>query len=735
MKDLKCKFSRFKEAISIKGLKQLKKEDVVEYYKKRKARREEILAKRREGKIAKLIEPIAKMMEKFSIILHAIISIVVYFCMEIISRHSVSKAWEYLLESPWVFLYNSYMIFVSFSLVYLVRRRVFTRIILSVLWLILGICNGYMLLKRVTPFNAQDLKVAGDAVSLINAYFSGIELVLVVAGIIAAILWLVSMWRRGSQYKGKLYRGFAFLGCVAWLTSFIFVTDVALDKRIVSNYFGNMAFAYQDYGLPYCFMSSIFNTGISEPHVYSEEKVLEVTGNGEMASTVESKSEVNPNIILVQLESFFDPQEIEFFETDVDAIPNFRALTNEYSTGYFKVPSIGAGTANTEFEVLTGMSMRYFGPGEYPYKTILMEGTAESAATALADLGYGTHALHNNGGNFYSRAHVFNNIGFDSFTSEEFMNILQETPGGWATDDVLIENISNALDSTEGEDFVFTITVEGHGAYPEEKILENPPVNITGLDDEGIQNSWEYYLSLVKKMDDFVGTLIKTVEARGEPTVIAFYGDHLPTLNLEAEDLKSRYLYNTNYVIWDNIGLEKKDQTLAAYQITAEVLEQIGIKTGTVFNYHQERRKTVDYQADLELLQYDLLYGDRYAYQSLDKVDEEGHMQMGIKDVTLTNITTYEEGRADLYGENFTKWSDVYVNEERVKTKFINDTYISIPDIQLEENDIIEVLQVGSSETVFRTSATYQYIAGELIEIEPVDLGDSWLDGISDEEE
>ncbi len=76
---------------------------------------------------------------------------------------------------------------------------------------------------------------------------------------------------------------------------------------------------------------------------------------------------------------------------------------------------MGAGTANTEFEVLTGMNLRYFGPGEYPYKTVLKESYTESAASALKELGYGAHALHNNGGNFYSRAKVFNHIGFDSF--------------------------------------------------------------------------------------------------------------------------------------------------------------------------------------------------------------------------------------------------------------------------------------------------------------------------------
>ena len=71
-----------------------------------------------------------------------------------------------------VFLYNAFMIFITFSIVYLFKRRVFVRIIISVLWMVLGVANGYMLMKRVTPFNAQDLKVAKDGLTLINNYFN-----------------------------------------------------------------------------------------------------------------------------------------------------------------------------------------------------------------------------------------------------------------------------------------------------------------------------------------------------------------------------------------------------------------------------------------------------------------------------------------------------------------------------------------------------------------------------------
>ena len=318
---------------------------------------------------------------------------------------------------------------------------------------------------------------------------------------------------------------------------------------MVSTYFGNIAFAYEDYGLPYCFSASLFNTGISEPNGYTKKAMAKIDKDGELNQTATSRSSDElPNIIVVQLESYFDVANAEFFTTSEDACPNLHNLYQNYSNGYFKVPSVGAGTANTEFEVLTGMNLRYFGPGEYPYKTYSKKHPTESAATALASLGYGTHALHDNTGNFYSRANVFNNMGFDTFTSKEFMNVLQTTENGWAKDEILTHHIMEAMDTTKQEDFVFTVSVQGHGNYPETQVIENPKIKVEGIEDEALKNKWEYYVNQVYEMDQFVGDLIKAVEERNEPSVVVFYGDHLPTMGLKAEDLKSRYLYNTNYV-------------------------------------------------------------------------------------------------------------------------------------------------------------------------------------------
>ena len=714
----------------IRKIRNLKKEDVIAYWKGRHERRERILEARRNSAFAKKMQPVYAFMNRFSLIFHALLACIINFVIEAISRHSVVAAWDYMTGTPLVFLYNAFMIFVTFSIVYLFKRRIFVRMIIGAIWVILGIANGYILLKRVTPFNAQDLKIAGDGIALINNYCNGFEVVVIAVGAVALLIWLISMWRRGGQYAGKIHHIAALIGIIVCGVLYTFVTNIAIDKRVVSTYFGNIAFAYEDYGLPYCFSASLFNTGISEPNGYTKKAMAKIDKDGELNQTATSRSSDElPNIIVVQLESYFDVANAEFFTTSEDACPNLHNLYQNYSNGYFKVPSVGAGTANTEFEVLTGMNLRYFGPGEYPYKTYSKKHPTESAATALASLGYGTHALHDNTGNFYSRANVFNNMGFDTFTSKEFMNVLQTTENGWAKDEILTQHIMEAMDTTKQEDFVFTVSVQGHGNYPETQLIENPKIKVEGIEDEALKNKWEYYVNQVYEMDQFVGDLIKAVEERNEPSVVVFYGDHLPTMGLKAEDLKSRYLYNTNYVIWDNIGLQKDDKNIPAYQLMSEVLNRLDIHSGTVFNYHQQRKGTKNYLSDLELLQYDILYGKQYVYNGKAPITE-GHMVMGIRNVSLSSIVPQLNSGYSLYGENFTKYSRVYVNGEKQKSSFLNNTRINLSETELKDGDVIQVGQVGSSDTIFRMSDKYTYQNGQLVKQEgtATDKSKSWVD-------
>ena len=114
-------------------MKKFSKEDVKAYLKMRRERRERILEKRRNSELSKKLEPIFGYMNRFSLVLHALWACIINFIIEALSRHSVGAACTYLTETPLVFFYNAFMIFMTFSIVYLFKRRIFTRIILSVI--------------------------------------------------------------------------------------------------------------------------------------------------------------------------------------------------------------------------------------------------------------------------------------------------------------------------------------------------------------------------------------------------------------------------------------------------------------------------------------------------------------------------------------------------------------------------------------------------------------------------
>lgn len=623
---------------------------------------------------------------------------VLYFIIEALSRHSILEAWVYMTESPLIFLYNADLIFTTSLLVYLFRRRILARLVIGSIWLILGIVNCVLLMNRVTPFTGPDLKLITDALGVLNKYLSPLMVVVVIVALILLIFSLIWIFRKGVKYQGKIRYWINIPLIIVGILAFSGISRLALEKRVISNYFGNIAYAYQDYGYPYCLAVTLFDTGISEPNGYSEELINEIQDSeGKIKATNEDNLDVN--ILFLQLETFIDPTEINFLEFSEDPIPNFRELMKEYSSGYYKVPAVGTGTANTEFESITGMSLRYFGAGEYPYKTVLKEETCESAPYVLKDLGYSTHAIHNNEANFYGRKTVFARLGFDTFTSEEYMpDISDTTPMGWVKDHILTDEIVKAMESTEGPDYVYTISVQGHGDYPEEPVLSDPVIQVSGSESQEKDYAWEYYVNQLYEMDRFVKELTDTLAEFDERVILVMYGDHLPTMDLKVEDMKNRYLFQTKYVIWDNFGMEKKDENLAAYQMAAEIFDRLGIHEGNIFNYHQTRKGTKNYQLDLETLQYDVLYGDRYVYGG-ETPYAATKLQLGVNPAIFTSIEPVGENSYFVYGENFTASSRLEVNGELKETKYLSTTQLLVQDLELEDGDEVDVATQSNSPT------------------------------------
>jgi hypothetical protein len=634
-------------------------------------------------------------MNRLAVPLQFLASCGVYFVIEWMSRHSFAEAWTFMTGKPLVFLYNALIIFAFSTIAFLFRRRFAIRVTVYAVWLVFGLVNCIILLNRVTPFTGPDLRLLKDGAKVMGKYISIPVLILIAALILFGIFMLIRLYIVAPKYTGKrnLLLDIAIVGASA--AALFGCTQAALSARVISNYFGNIAFAYEDYGFPYCLSVTLLDTGISQPNGYSEKLVSDIVkSEGDEQDTSDGKT----NIIFLQLESFMDPEQVEFLNISEDPIPYFRQLMKDYSSGYFRVPVVGAGTANTEFECISGMSLRYFGAGEYPYKTTLKKETCESIPYDLSDLGYKTHAIHDNEASFYSRDTVFPMLGFDTFTSEEYMTKTDDTTEtGWMKDSVLTQEIMKTLKSTVEPDYIYTISVQGHGSYPTEPTVENPKFTVTGAEGrEQNNNSWEYYCEQINEMDQFIKELTEELSNFDERVVLVMYGDHLPTMGLSTEDLKGRYLFQTQYVIWDNFGLEKKDENIASYQIGAEVLNRIGIHDGTLVRYHQARKNTKNYQSDLEVLQYDMLYGNRYVYGG-ESPYEKTDMQMGVVPITVESMNQVSGGAYVVTGLNFTDHSVVEVNGEVQDTTFLSPNKLYVTGVEIEPDDTIDVGQQSAS--------------------------------------
>ncbi len=646
---------------------------------------------------------------KSSLVLSAVFALAMNLFIETMARHSLLESFRFFVQSPSVFLFNTFLIFATYSIVLLFRRRIFWYVVISVPWLGLGITNGVILINRMTPFTVKDLANVGDGLSIVTNYLSTGTLILAIVGALALIAALVLLFLFAPKMKSKVNYKKSVTAILIIAVLFFGVWQAAIKTKTVDTFFGNLAYAYRDYGVPYCFISTWLDTGISKPADYSDSSIKKIFKNGELgeSGTYEpvktDEDQKYPNIIFLQLESFIDPTLVEGFSYSKDPVPNFRRLMKEYSSGYLTVPSVGAGTANTEFESMTGISVKFFGPGEYPYKSVLLEKTCESIPFDLKNMGYSTHAIHNHRGAFYGRNKVFPNLGFDTFTSLEYMNNVVKTAKNWAKDGLLSDQMIDAMKSTKERDYIYTISVQGHGKYPTEQVLENPEIRVTEAPDEEQKWQYEYYVNQVYEMDLFIKDLTDRLSQFDEDVVLVMYGDHLPALDMTEDSMKNGDLFSTQYIIWNNFGMKKQDRDLSSYQLGAEVLDRLGIHNGLLTSYHQNYQDSATYMQDLEALAYDMLYGEEYIYGGKNPF-KKTDMKMGIKPIKIEEIVKIGD---DYYikGQNFTEYSKISLDGEVLDTIYLGPTILGLKEkVNPEDVDRMKISQVEKNKEILSTT-------------------------------
>ena len=627
----------------------------------------------------------------------AVYSIILELVVECFNRRGIMGL-AFPFMHPVIFIYNTLIIMTTMTIALFFTRRIFAYCVISVVWIGLSLTNFIILSSRKTPFTAMDFYLIKDAIKVAGLYVSIVQIILIALLVIAVITGLVFLWRKAPKIevtikKTKFY-AYAGVQLVLVFLAAYGIGITLLFTGAVEGHFGNLAQAYKKYGFSHCFVSSVLDRGIKKSGEYSEQYMESL--KKDLDDVEPEADDKTPNIIFVQLESFFDPTHVKGITLSENPLPNYQKLISEYSSGYLSVPCFGAGTCNTEFEVQTGINIDDFGPGEYPYRTILKSKVCESMAYNIKKLGYSTHAIHNNDGTFYDRNLVFSHLGYDTFTSIEYMDGIEKTPMGWAKDNILTGEITKALDSTSGTDYVFTISVQGHGDYPSTPIEGyKPEIKVTNFPVAEQQASFEYYVNQIHEMDNFIGELVDKLSERDEETILVLYGDHLPTFDFTDEMLTNGDKFQTQYVIWSNFQMDKQNKDIQAYQLSAYVMERLGMSEGYIMKYHQSKKNLPEdeYLKNLKILEYDILYGKKEIYGG-DTPYVATELKMGIDDIEITDVYNYGD-TVFIEGNHFNDYSCTLINGKEYATEKISDRLLRVKGAKVKKDDLVTVAQKG----------------------------------------
>jgi phosphoglycerol transferase MdoB-like AlkP superfamily enzyme len=296
-----------------------------------------------------------------------------------------------------------------------------------------------------------------------------------------------------------------------------------------------------------------------------------------------------PDIVVVQSESLFDPSIMRGYEHSNFA-PNLRRLARQGISGKLHIPTFGGGTIRTEFEVLTGLSLRYFDNLQFPYLQMSHK-ALPSLVRALAAHGYSTTALHGNDPAFWNRITAFKSLGFDRFVSQSAFPAGAAMDGKYMADSAMTDEIMVQLKDNGPPQFLFAISIEAHGPYDvepahaAERDAIPVPAGITGRDKRELQT----YLYHLQHADAELGRMVKLLAQRKRPSLVLFYGDHLPALSnsyqitgfVDGGDMLSQA------GIWLLVDPQHPHPPIkadtAAWLLPGKLLEQIGIHDDPYF--------------------------------------------------------------------------------------------------------------------------------------------------------
>lgn len=556
------------------------------------------------------------------ILIHALFGLLITFAMLLLAPGD-AEILDKIIRSPLVILLNFIPIFLLGILLQgIFGRRSVSLIINSIFYLVIFTVNRTKVIYRNAPLRVSDLRLALEALNMSKNSFAPdvYGLVVCIIGIIFLILLALIFKSEKLKIKDRLIAIVTVILSSLLLFNFVYTKDSLYYKLPLKGNSFNLIDQFNSKGFNYTFLFYLEKSFVKAPEGYSEKEIKErdVLDHSENIEAI--KNMERPNIIWIMGEAFTDlSQDPHFtFTPENDPNKNLKILqANSIMHGRIVTPSFGGGTGDTEFDVLTGTLTINCAPDEsFAFNAIKRD--VGSMPNLLKSIGYKTMAFHPGYAWFYGRQNVYPKLGLDdNFFLEDIENPINK--GDYLSEEqfteIYINRFLEAIKNSDDPVFSYAVDIQNHGPYFYDKYGENLPYECSvNLSEEAANNFGSYFLG-VKDMDNMLGEVYKMMNEIDEPTIMVFYGDHLPGLGsdpsaydeigikLSHENLEKEIeFYSTPYVILTNEkgralmnrdNVEVRDgNAVSANYLSSMVLDMLNYnKVDNFFIYNSEVRK------------------------------------------------------------------------------------------------------------------------------------------------
>lgn len=471
----------------------------------------------------------------------------------------------------------------------------------TVLAMVFGLVNHYVLAFRSTPFVPWDILSVRTAASVATQYDFTPSFRVVLVTTLFVVCFILLGWEK-LIWKKRLLRVFPLLLCMGILFAFagrLQDRKFQLDNYLYPHLFTPL-YMMQVNGMAVTFVMDLAYMKVERPEGYDALQCEETLREYE----TDLAGQDYPNMIVIMDEAFSDLSLLGDVDASEDYMPYVHSLqqgAENTVSGNLYVSVCGGNTANTEFEFLTGNTMAFLPAGSVPYQQYI-QGEIPSLASHLESLGYATYAMHPYYASGWNRDVTYPRMGFSNMIFKEDMAFM-EYVRKYVSDRSDFQEILHLLEEKqEGQPlFIFNVTMQNHGGYSDQYANFTPDVT-TGADNLELNQ----YLSLIKLTDAGLEELLTHLGNMDEKTVVVFFGDHQPgdavTKCINDTLTDSDYYYASEedviandtenpryivpYIIWANYDIEESvGYDMSVNYLAANTLKIAGVPTDAYQNY------------------------------------------------------------------------------------------------------------------------------------------------------